>query len=163
MMGTIENPVFVNVEKTRVRFTLKCENGTKSVAELTVPKDRKKGENKYWDRIVEEFDIQEMEAELEKQVREAEVRREHAEGKRKSQQKIHELRQLFDMKTRLFENPIIKELDAETKSAIRRAPNIEVLMFFLYDIYKEYLRDNGMSYTDFLDYLDDLEDEEDDE
>lgn len=155
----IINPHFIDDEKTKIRFKILFENGKECVAELTVPENREKGKNKYWDRIVENFDIAELENDLDRRLENQAKKIQHLEEKKKSQQKTLELKTLFNMKTRIFEHPLTKSLDTETKSAIRRAPTMEILMFFLYDIYKDYLTTHKMSYNDFLDYLDDLEDE----
>jgi len=159
MTEKIKNPEYVDLEKTRVRFKLIQESGIESVAELTVPKGKQRGLNKYWDRIMDEFDIEEMRRKRNEIEAEARMKRKHEEEKRRNEGKMVSLRELFDAKTKAFELPYIQDLDTETKSAIRRAPNLEVLNFILNDITKKFMEENNMEYNDHLDYLDDLEEE----
>lgn len=160
MSDTIKNPEYVDLKKTKVRFTLVSDTGVESVAELTVPQNKQRGVNKYWDRIMDEFDIEEMRNR--RNILETERMRaeQHRKEKIKNEVEINRLRHLFDAKARIFELPFIKESDIETKAAIRRAPTIEVLNFIVSDITKKYIKENNMTYNDYLDYLEDLEDEE---
>lgn len=160
MANTIKNPEYVDLQKTRVKFTLVSESGIESVAELTVPPNKERGVNKYWDRIMDEFDIEEMRQRRNSLETERMRAEDHRREKIKNDVEVNRLRQLFDAKAKVFELPFVKDADVETKAAIRRAPTAEVLNFIVSDITKKYLDENNMTYTDYLDYLEDLEDDE---
>lgn len=159
MTEKILEPEYVDLKKTRVRFKIIHESGIESTAELTVPEGKKKGVNKYWDRIMDEFDIEEMRKRRNNLEIEARRRNKHTEEKRKNQDQLTALQQLFNAKTKTFDLPFIQNADMETKSAIRRAPSLEILNFLVTDITKKFMEENDMDYNDYLDYLDDLEEE----
>lgn len=159
MAEKILDPEYVDLEKTRVRFKIVHENGLENVAELTVPKGKQKGVNKYWDMIVEQFDIEEMRQRRNRIETERRQRERHHAEKMKNQGEINRLRHLFDSKSKVFELPFISEADVEVKSAVRRAPTFEILTFIVNDLTKKFMEENDMDYNDFLDYLEDLEDE----
>lgn len=159
MTEKILNPEYVDLEKTRVRFKIVQENGLESVAELTVPKGKQRGVNKYWDLIMDNFDIEEMRKkrnDLETEKRRAQR---HRDEKRKNSDKVMALRVLFNAKAKAFELPFIADADSDTKSAIRRAPNMETLYFIINEVTKKFMEENDMDFNDYLDYLDDLEEE----
>jgi len=159
MAEQIKNPEYIDLEKTRVRFTLVSATGVESQAELTVPPNKDRGINKYWDRIMDEFDIEEMRQrrnELEVEMRNAQS---HREEKRRADFKLQQLQYLFDAKSKAFDLPFIKDGSIDTKSAVRRAPTIEVLNVIVNDLTKQFMEENDMDWNDYLDYLDDLEDD----
>lgn len=159
MNATIKNPHFLDLEKTRVRFTLVQENGTTSVAELTVPKDQARGVNTHWDYILDHFDI----AEMKKKRNEEEIRRRKAveveDKKRKAHEENIRLKNLFIKKMKSFDLPYIKEAPEDIKSAIRRAPDIDILNLILSTYTLQFIKEKEMTFVDYLDYLDDVEDE----
>jgi|688.fasta_scaffold08783_15 hypothetical protein len=159
MVEKILNPEYVDLEKTRVRFKIIREDGIESVAELTVPNNKRKGVNKYWDRIVDEFDIEEMRQKRNRIEAEQRNHKKHADEKRRTQEKVIELKTLFNEKTKVLELPFIRDAGTDIKSAIRRAPTKAVLDFIVTDITRKFMENQGMDYNDYLDYLDDLEEE----
>ena len=159
MSEKILNPEYVDLEKTRVRFKIVYENGIESIAELTVPNNKKRGVNKYWDRIMDEYDIEEMRQRRNRIETELINQKKHSEEKRKTQEKVLALKTLFNEKTKVLELPFIRDADTDVKSAIRRAPTKAVLDFIVMDLTKKFMTDRGMDYNDYLDYLDDLEEE----
>jgi hypothetical protein len=159
MTEKILDPEYVDLEKTRVRFKIVQESGLESIAELTVPKGKQRGVNKYWDRIMDEFDIEEMRNRRNNLETEIRKRNQHAEQKSKTLEQTTALRILFNAKTKAFDLPFIANADVDTKSAIRRAPNLEILNFIINEVTKKYMEENSMDFNDYLDYLDDLEEE----
>lgn len=159
MADKISDPEYIDLEKTRVRFKLTTEAGVESVAELTVPRNKERGVNKYWDRIMDEFDIEEMRQRRNRQEVEARNQQRHRQEKNKNRDKVLELQTLFNAKAKVLETPFIKDSDISTKSAIRRAPTIDVLNFLVHDITRKFMEENDMDYEDYLDYLDDWEEE----
>lgn len=159
MVEKILNPEYVDLEKTRVRFKIVYDNGVETVAELTVPNNKRRGLNKYWDRIMDEFDIEEMRQRRNRIESELRNQKKHAEEKRKTQEKVVALKTLFNEKTKVLELPFIREANTDVKSAIRRAPTKAVLDFIVMDLTKKFMTEKGMDYNDYLDYLDDLEEE----
>lgn len=157
MVEKILDPEYVDLEKTRVRFKLIQESGIESIAELTVPNNKKRGVNKYWDRIMDEFDIEKMRQKRNALESEKIKHSRHKEEKKKTEDKVLSLRLLFNKKTKVLEIPFIRDSDSETKSAIRRAPSIEILDFIVAELTKKFISENNMSFNDYLDYLDDLE------
>ena len=86
-------------------------------------------------------------------------RAEHRHEKQKAEHERIRLKQLFDEKAKVFELPFVAEGDIDTKAAIRRAPNVQILSLITQDIVRKFMEENNMSHSDYLDYLDDLEDE----
>jgi hypothetical protein len=159
MSEQILNPEYVDLEKTRVRFKIVSDTGIETIAELTVPNNKKRGVNKYWDRIMDEYDIEEMRQRRNRIEAEMRNQRRHSEEKRKTQEKVAELKTLFNEKTKVLELPFIRDAGTDIKSAIRRAPTKAVLDFIINDITRKFMEEQGMDYNDYLDYLDDLEEE----
>lgn len=157
-MNKILEPEFIDVQKTRVRFKIQAESGSISVAELNVPPNMERGVNGYWDRIMDEFDIDRMRRiRNEKELRERKIKQ--AEEKRRlAGEENRRLKSLFEKKMKAFELPYIENAPAEIKAAIRRAPNEVILDAFMQDIMLSFMKENNMSYVDYLDYLEELED-----
>jgi hypothetical protein len=158
---TIKNPEYIDLEKTRVRFVMVLEDGKEQIAEFKVPDGQRRGKNKAWDRIMDEFDIEDMRQRRNNREIEERNRINHRREKEKADVERHRLRNLFNSKTKAFELPFIKDADIDTKAAIRRAGTHELLYFFINDITRKFIEDNKMTYSEYLDYLDDLEDEAD--
>lgn len=158
LMKVIE-PEFIDLEKTRIKFKIQTDSGGIQVAEIVVPKDGERGINQYWDQILDNYDIQELRKKRnEKEILERR-QREMKDKQRKANEENERLRRLFNKKMKAFDMPFIKDASSEIRSAIRRAPDMEILDLFLYDITINFMKQNNMSYVDYLDYLDDLEDE----
>lgn len=159
MNTKIINPFFVDLEKTIVRFQIQNTEGVISNAELKVPKNMARGVNPYWDRILDEFNIDQMRKERnEREMRERRTR--EAEDKRKKAGAENErLRRLFNRKMKAFEAFYIKEADPSIKSAIRRAPDEEFLTLIINKAMLDYMQVNNMSLLDFMDKMEEIEDE----
>lgn len=157
----IENPVFVDLEKTVVRFTMIYENGTTTVAELKVPKNREKGVNPHWDRILEEFDVEKMR----KNRNDLEIRRRQIDDfnnkKRKAAIENDKLSNLFNNKIKLFDLPFVAEATSEMKSSIRRAPNELMLNIVLLQLVTDYMTKNEMNFLDLFDMMEEVEETKD--
>lgn len=158
MSFKILDPHFVDLQKTVVRFKLVNDNGVTSTADLNVPQDFKRGVNKYWDYILDNFDVNEMRKRRNDEETRKKKERELADKKRKAHEENIRLRNLFNKKMKAFELPFIESASNDIKSAIRRAPDDDVLSFILHQITVEFMKENDMDYIDYLDYLDDLED-----
>lgn len=157
-MSKILEPEFIDLEKTRVRFKLVSDNGNVSVAEFIVPPNRARGVNEYWDRIMDEFDVEKMRKDRNDKELKARRQREADEKKKVAAQENARLRGLFEKKMKAFELPYIENAPNEVKSAIRRAPSEQFLDAVLTDQMLKFIKDNNMSYVDYLDYLEDIED-----
>lgn len=156
-MNKILDPEFVDLQKTTVRFKIVSESGTISVAELKVPPNRERGVNEYWDRILDEFDVEKMRQDRNAKEIRAQKEKLAAQKKKQAADENGRLKMLFDKKMKAFELPYIKESADVVKSAIRRAPSEQFLDVILSDLMLKFIKDNNMSYVDYLDYLDDLE------
>jgi hypothetical protein len=154
---TIKDPIFVDIEGTRVRFVLDYNNGLKTIAEFTVPQDRQKGVNEYWDHIVDNFDVDKML-----------INRKNVEKRRISEMRIRQkkekaategehLRKLFESKMKFFQLPFVNDLSDEDKASIRRAPNELMLSLAMFQIFNKYLQTTNMSMLDFFDMIEDQE------
>lgn len=159
MSTKILNPQFVDLEKTVVRFQIQNADGVISNAELKVPKDMARGVNPYWDRILDEFNIDQMRKE--RNDRETRERKQRAanDQKRKAGEENERLRRLFNRKMKAFEMFYIKEADASIKSAIRRAPDDDFLTLILTKAINDYMQANNMDLLDFMDKMEEIEDE----
>lgn len=153
----LKNPEYVDLQKTTVRVRLVYENGSESIAQFKVPTDKARGVNEYWDRILDEFDIEQMR----KARNDAEIMRrrdiEFNDKKRKASIQSEALRQLFDRKMGIFNQPFMTNASKEDKAAVRRAPNDVLLNAVATTIVQKYIQDNGMSFVDLFDLIDDIE------
>lgn len=153
----IKNPEFIDLQKTFVRFLMVDENGKETVAEFKVPENREPGVNEFWDRIVQEFDIEEMR----RRRNELETRiineRERLEKKKLAQVQNEILKNLFDQKLYFFNLPFINELTDEEKSSIRRAPNISLLNIAVSTALLGYTERTGKTLIDVFDMIEDQE------
>lgn len=150
----IKNPHYVDAKKTIVGMTLVQENGIEAQAQFSVPKNREKGVNAFWDRILEEFDEQKM-----RDDRNAiEVKRKRDEEfmtkKRRAAIESEKLRILFDQKMKAFEYPFVKEATNEEKSAIRRSPDSITLSIVISMLAQKYINSKNFSVLDFVDDID---------
>lgn len=155
----IKDPFFVDLEKTTVRMKLVNDNGVESIAEFKVPEDQALGVNPYWDRIVEEFDVEKMREDrniLEKKMRqEQDFRRK----KDKAAVENEKLRKLFDAKMECFSLPFIANASDEDKAVVRRAPDLVLLNMIVTKLADKYMNENNMSYIELFDMIDDMQDE----
>ena len=158
MSYKIIDPEFVDLQKTHVRFKIVAD-GVIQAAELKVPPNQERGINAYWDRILDEFDIQKMrEDRNNKEIRDRKAR-EVEDKRRKGGIENQRLKELFQVKIKAFELPYINNTDDEVKAAIRRAPSMELLNLILNELAIKFMKENSMSYLDYIDYLDDLEEQ----
>lgn len=160
-MNTLEikNPEFVDLEKTTVRLTLIRENGVESIAEFKVPDNQERGVNPYWDKVLDQFDVDEMKKR--RNMIEINNRKMNAFRMKKQQASVEneKLRDLFDLKMQAFNLPFVANATDEDKAAVRRAPSILLLNIVISSLAIKYMQENEMTYIDLFDYLDDLEDE----
>ena len=155
----IKDPEFIDIQKTRVKFKLVKENGLVTVAELAVPPDRARGVNAYWDRIMDEFDVELMRKKRNALESSRIQQQEFMKKKQAAAIENEKLRLLFDAKMKAFELPYVSGASDDIKSAIRRAPDTGFLALILNDLMKQYMLDNELSYLEFLDHMDELEEE----
>lgn len=155
----IKEPEFVDLQKTRMRFKVVQENGLVTTAELAVPANFARGENAYFDKILDNFDIQT----LRKARNDLEIRRrreaEFLDKKKKSAIENEKLRRLFDLKMKAFDMFFIAEADTETKAALRRAPDEYMINAIVQSQIQKYITDNNMTYGDLIDKIEDLAEE----
>lgn len=156
----IKKADFIDLNKTRVRVLLEDEGGRQTVAELGVPKDRALGQNEIWDRIVSEFDVEEMSKRRNNVERKRAIEKDLAEKKKKATIENDILRNLFNNKLYYFNLPFIDELTDEEKSAIRRAPNVALLNAAVAVALINYTQRTGKTFTDLFDEIEDKEFEE---
>lgn len=153
----IKNPEFIDLEKTRVRMILEDESGKQTVAEFKVPEGRESGVNEMWDRIVAEHDVEAMR----QRRNELEIRmineKDRIEKKKRAQVENEILRNLFDTKLYFFNLPFVAELTDEEKSAIRRAPNANLLYIAAVAAFLGYMERTGKSLIDIFDEIEDKE------
>lgn len=153
----LENPHYIDLEKTQVGVTLVFENGVKQNAVFKVPPDGEKGINPYWDRILDEFD----EKAMRKERNDLEVKRIQENNfrnkKLRSSNENLRLRTLFDKKMKAFEFPFVKNASNEDKAAVRRSPDEMMLNLVLTALAIKYLQDNSMSFIDLFDRMDEEE------
>lgn len=155
----VKEPRFVDLQKTRMAFKIQKEDGSLLSAELKVPPNQQRGVNKYWDHILDNFDVESL-----RQQRNMEELRERKlkdfnQKKRRAAEENENLKRLFNVKMKVFELSFIKNSSEDVKSAVRRAPDEQFLNFIIFNEMRNYMENNNMSYVDYLDYLDDLQDE----
>ena len=158
IQGTLTNPQYIDLEKTKVSFTLTSPDGVISNAQLQVPANKARGVNPYWDYILDNFDIEQM-----RQARnQLELRRrrqvEFDRNKQKAAADNQRLVDLFNKKTKIFSMPFVASASDEVKSAIRRASDDFTLNFIYTDLLKKYVTDNNMTYSQMIDYFEDVQD-----
>lgn len=151
----IVDPIFLDLEKTIVRFTLVDELGSSKIAEFKVPPNKEKGINKYWDRIVEEFDIEVMREKRNSLEMQRINEKEHLFKKQKAQEENTKLIRLFEAKAEAFEYFFIKEAPPEIKSSVRKAPTVEIIRSIISIQMQKYMEENGLTISDIVDKLND--------
>lgn len=149
----IVNPEYIDLEKTRVRFTLVYDSGISSIAELQVPPNKERDVNPYWDKIMDEFDIEKMRRDRNDLEIERQRLMEFEDKKRKSAIENESLRQLFNAKMKIFDLPFIQSAPTEIKSAIRRAPDMTMLNVVLSHQINKHIEETGISFLDLFDLL----------
>lgn len=160
MYPIIKNPEFIDRNKTYVRVLLEDETGKTTVAEFKVPENRELGVNEFWDRITQEFDIDEMSKKRDELERKRIIEAERLDKKKKAQVESNILRALFDQKLYFFNLPFIDELSDEEKSAIRRAPNLIMLNIVATSVMINYMQRTGKTFINLFDEIEDKEFEE---
>lgn len=157
-MSVIRNPEFVDLQKSKVRFQLVSDDGVISTAELVVPKDQARGVNPYWDRILDEFDIEKMRKERnDKELRRINEAR-FAEKKKLTAIENNKLKELFDKKMKAFELPFVESASDTVKSAIRRAPDVFILNSIIHETLVKYMEEKNLDFSQLIDHLDDIQD-----
>lgn len=151
----IKNPHFINGSMTKIRLTLINENGSSSVAELTIPADRKPGANKMWDRIAAEFDVNQMEQDLKRRIAHIDKQRKFQAEKQQAAKENEKLRVLFAQKVEALKLPFIKNGKDEYKKLIRKSPDMFTLNFVIYKIAEDYMKENSMDMSDFIEMIED--------
>ncbi len=155
----IKEPEFIDIQKTRVRFKLVTENGVTSTAELKVPDNWARGVNPYWDRILDEFDVEQMRKARNDLENRRKRQEEFEKKKRAAAVENEKLKQLFDNKMKAFEMPFISGAPDDIKSAIRRAPNQLILNSIIHNQMMEFMNEKGFTFTQLFDYMDELEEQ----
>lgn len=151
----IKNPQFMNASLTKLRMTLVNENGSSSVAEMTIPADRPPGVNKMWDRIAAEFDVSKMEEDLKARLAQQERQRKFQAEKQQAAKENEKLRFLFAQKVEALKLPFIKNGKEEYKKLIRKSPDMFTLNFVIYKLAEDYMKENSMEIADFIDMIED--------
>lgn len=160
----IKDPQFIDLQKTRVRFTLEYENGSVNVAELSIPPNGEPGINAFWDRITQEFDVQEMRRkrnDLEDQLRRDARKQQEITNRRMQAEAANRImRELFDAKVKALALPYIENASDDIKTAIRRTPDLILLQQMLNEMRADFMKTHNMSYLQYLDYLEEVEEEQ---
>lgn len=155
----LENPHYIDLEKTQIGVTLVYDNGVKQSAVFKVPPNRERGVNPYWDRILDEFD----ERAMRKARNDLEIKRQEQQNftikKEKATKESTKLRLLFDKKMQSFELPFVKNASNGDKAAVRRAPNELILNIVLTSLAIKYLESKNMTFIDFFDELEEIEEQ----
>ncbi len=159
MKTVIKNPEFIDVQKTRVRFKLIDENGAESVAELAVPPKFARGVNPYWDRILDEYDVDKMRRDRNVAEQRMVRQKEFEDKKRKAGVENEKLKALFNTKMTAFELPFSAAASDEIKSAVRRAPNQMLLSAIIHEQLMTYMKEKNLSFLDLFDHLDEIEEQ----
>lgn len=149
----IDNPQLMN--PTTIRATL--INGTKTnTVELRVPEDDKRGVNKHFDYILDNYDMDDIREKYREALVIHEKRKKSEAQRQKNQMEFDRLKILFDQKAMLFDMPFMQDADRDLKAAIRRAPDLFILNCIAADALKKHMEKNNMSYSEYLDVLEEL-------
>ena len=146
----ITKPEFLDSEKTIIRFLLNKEDGSSSVAQFKVPEGEQKGVNPFWDKICEEYDVEELKKDTDIRIQEYKEFQEYKNKKTKAEAENRELRILFDLKAKSFDLPFIADADSSIKSAIRRSPDILTLNAIIAYNFQKYLESNNISCLEYI-------------
>lgn len=149
----IINPRFIKTNT--IRATLK-HGAKQSKIELAVPLDEKRGVNKHFDYILDNFNLSEMKEQYKKDLDAIDKKRKNDIEKAKNGAEYQRLRALFDQKAIIFEMPFMKNVSSNMKAAIRRAPDMFLLNLIATEALKEYMASNNMSFNDYLDLLEEI-------
>lgn len=151
----IKKARYMNPSKTKIQVTLENENGTVNVAEFQITKDAPEGTNAIWDRIKKEYDLNEMDVELENAIKRSAAQRDYEEKKKKASIESAKMKMLFDAKLNFFNFPFIDQLTDEEKATIRRAPDLQMLQIAIVMVVTSYSSRTGKSLLDIFDEIED--------
>lgn len=145
--------MFIDSKMSTIRMTLENENGTKSIAEFVVPKNKELGVNKFWDRIVSEFNVKKMEQIYKDNAERARQIEKFRQDKQLAAKENEILRILFAKKVEALKLPFIANGPEEYKRVIRKSPDLFTLHFVLYKLSEEYMQKNSLSLLDFIEQI----------
>lgn len=150
----LSRPAFTNPTTIRCQGVL--ADGTLEEVDIQVPPNDAVGVNEYFDFILETYNIADIRAAYDVALKRHRAQQAAERDKAKREIENKRLEVLFNSKAKIFEMPFIAESAAEVRSAVRRAPNLEILNIIVNDSFRAYLEANEMTYSDYLDHLDEL-------
>lgn len=150
----LSRPAFTNPTTIRCQGVL--ADGTLEEIDIEVPPNDEAGVNEYFDFILNTYDIADIRAAYDVALKRHRAQQAAERDKQRRAEENKRLEVLFNSKAKIFEMPFISDSSAEVRSAIRRAPNLEILNIIVTDSFRTYLEANEMTYSDYLDHLDEL-------
>lgn len=150
----LSRPAFTNPTTIRCQGVL--ADGTLEEIDIQVPPNDEAGVNEYFDFILNTYDIADIRAAYDIALKRHRAQQAAERDKQRRAEENKRLEVLFNSKAKIFEMPFITDSSADVRSAIRRAPNLEILNIIVTDSFRAYLEANEMTYSDYLDRLDEL-------
>lgn len=153
----ISNPRYVDLQKTLVSFQLTTPEGVTTTAQLKVPPDRQRGQNPYWDAIMDNFDIEKMRRDRNDEEVKKQRIQSYETNKRKANEDNKKLVDLFNRKTKLFALSFIKNAPDTTKAAIRRCSDDKMLDFIYFETIRNKMQAENLSFLDIMEMIENEE------
>lgn len=133
---------------TLVEFDLYDANNNKSQARLRIPE--KRGMNKHWDYILDNFDFEKMKSDWKKYEQQVFQKQKINNKTQKAAINQRMMSELFNAKTHFLNLPFAKNLSREDKRIIRKAPDMmSFQMAFIYVTLK-YVEESQTSMKDLI-------------
>lgn len=140
--------------------TLRCQgvlaDGSLEEIDIEIPPNDAAGVNEYFDFILDTYDMTDIRAAYDVALKRHRAQQAAEKDKQRREEENKRLEVLFNAKAKVFEMPFIADSSSDVRSAIRRAPNVEILNIIVSDSFRLYLETNEMTYSDYLDRLDEI-------
>mgnify|MGYP000134799389 CR=1 FL=1 len=156
----LESARFLDAKCSLMELKLKNRKGKEKTVQLIAPANYEKGQNAYFDKVLEKYDIEEMVRKTKLAADQIRKRRAYNEEKGKSSSKQQMHNDLFKEKLEFLNKEIMQESTPEQRRAIRKANTPEKLTMVKYEIIREYAQQKEISVFQAILDLDNTNDEE---
>ena len=156
MLENIRNPHYMNASKTIIGFVIINPNGgSEQIGQYTIP-GPEEGTNKDHEYIKVNFDMDQMAIDVDKAVEWEKKQLQIIKLKDEGNAEASILARLFNLKAEAFKLPWIHSASTETKMAVRRSPNENILNTILSVEMMRYMEKESLNYGDLLDQVEDI-------
>lgn len=150
----IKDAKFINSKCTLMEVKIQKNSGSMLSARFAVPSEYQKGVNKYFDMVLEKFDINQLKEETQKLSEDAKKYQNWKNERQKNNEKSAQLNQLFQKKISFLESVIMKDSTVEQRKIIRKVNTLEKFLLVQHEIIKDYANHNNISFFEAVMLMD---------